>query len=127
DPSAASPTPPPASLVPSASQDPVGGGVPIALVAPVIEQRTGGSAIALKAAFDRATVAIPCGLASISLVGSAVAFDAATCLEADALIATVAAKAGRLGLLPAALVTPAVKVLQVGGADLFGGPKVRAV
>ncbi len=115
------------SPLPSPSLEPVSGPVPVALVAPVTEPRIGVSVASLQASFDKKAVAITCGLGSIDLAGAAISFDEATCLEPDALVSLVSAKAGRLGLLPAALVTPAVKVLEVGGADLFGGPKVRAV
>jgi poly-gamma-glutamate capsule biosynthesis protein CapA/YwtB (metallophosphatase superfamily) len=71
-------------------------------------------------------VAVPCELDEVAVAGETVAHDVADCMEAGEITAAVRAKKPRLGLLPAALVSPRVKVLRVGGADLFGAPRFRS-
>jgi poly-gamma-glutamate capsule biosynthesis protein CapA/YwtB (metallophosphatase superfamily) len=48
------------------------------------------------------------------------------CLMATAITSQLQETPDELALLPAGLVTPAVKVLPVDGADLFGGPEARS-
>jgi hypothetical protein len=99
--------------------------VPLALVADVREVRTGLSADAVARVIADGRAVVPCGLAGLALDGEPVALAAATCLDASKITAAVRAKEPRYGLLPAGMVTPRVKVLQVGGGDLFGAPSVR--
>lgn len=113
--SPAGPSPPAASSV----------AVPLALVADVRELRTGLSASALAKAIADGAVAIPCGLESLTLAGQPLAFDQRPCAEASEVSTAVRAREPRYGLLPAALVTPRVKVLRVGDGDLFGAPSIR--
>ncbi|MGH2429604.1 MAG: CapA family protein [Candidatus Limnocylindria bacterium] len=49
------------------------------------------------------------------------------CLAAAEITEHLVANPTELALLPAGLVTPAVKVLPIDGADLFGGPEARAL
>ncbi|MGZ6340263.1 MAG: CapA family protein, partial [Candidatus Limnocylindrales bacterium] len=82
----------------------------------------------LAAAIGAGTILVPCGLASLRLAGapSPVAVPA-DCVAADALTPRVRARDGTLALLPPGLVTPSVKVLQVGDADLFGAASHRSL
>jgi poly-gamma-glutamate synthesis protein (capsule biosynthesis protein) len=128
---AAVPSPPasvrqdPPSPSPSPSPDPVE--IPVVLVADVREPRVGISVEALRTALDSATIPLTCGLTELTLAAASVAAPAASCLDPTQLVGHVRAQPGRLGILPAALVTPAVKVLRVGGADPFGGPSIRGI
>lgn len=112
---AATPTPPPRSF-------------PLAVVAAFQDLRPAVSAADLGAAIAAGTVLVPCGLASLSLAGGPASLAVpSSCVDADALVGRIrAAPAGTLGLLPAGLVTPSVKVLQIGDADLFGSPSHRS-
>jgi hypothetical protein len=94
-------------------------------VADVRELRTGLSPGALAKAFADGAVAIPCGLESLTLAGEPLAIDQRPCLDASEIPTAVRAKEPRYGLLPAALVTPRVKVLRVGDGDLFGALSIR--
>ncbi|MGZ6272475.1 MAG: hypothetical protein ACXWPJ_10465, partial [Candidatus Limnocylindrales bacterium] len=101
---------------------------PLAVVAPVTDLRPAISVADLAAAIGAGTILVPCGLASLRLAGApsplAVPFD---CVAADALTPRVRARDGTLALLPPGLVTPSVKVLQVGDADLFGAASHRSL
>jgi poly-gamma-glutamate capsule biosynthesis protein CapA/YwtB (metallophosphatase superfamily) len=99
--------------------------LPLALVADVRDLRVGLTEKALAKELAAGRVAVPCGFDAVALGGDDVAIDPGTCLEASKITAAVRAKKPRLGLLPAALVTPRVKVLRVGAADLFGSPSIR--
>ena len=100
--------------------------LPMALVADVDDLREGLTAKKLAAEIRAGRVAIPCGVTALTLGGDSVPVDAATCAKTSAIVAGVRKKQASLGLLPAALVSPRVKVLRVGGADLFGAPSIRA-
>ncbi len=118
-PAAGSPTP---SGTPGIATD-----VPFALVADVREPRVGLSVAAVRSALEAGSVAIPCGLTGLEIGGTAVTIPPATkCLAGTKIADRVRAKSGRLGLLPPGLVSARVKVLRIGGADLFGPPSVRA-
>ncbi|MCU0483312.1 MAG: CapA family protein, partial [Chloroflexi bacterium] len=117
------------SEAPSAAPtDPVAAAtaVPLALVADVREVRVGLSAAAVARVIADGRAVVPCGLDTLTLDGETVALDPATCLDAAKITAAVRAREPRYGLLPAGLVTPSIKVLQVGDGDLFGAPSVRA-
>lgn len=98
------------------------------MVAPVADLRPAISVADLAAAIGAGTILVPCGLASLRLAGApspvAVPSD---CVAADALTPRVRARDGTLALLPPGLVTPSVKVLQVGDADLFGAASHRSL
>ncbi len=96
----------------------------LALVADVREPRLGLTAAQLRAALG--TVLIPCGISDVRLSGQPVALPSTACVPADAITARVHGHAGLLALLPPGLVGPRVKVLEVDGTDLFGGPAIRA-
>ncbi len=111
-----------------ASAAPSGGPaqMPLALVADVTDLRQSLSSAAIRTEAAASRVAIPCGVTAITLDGKALPPGSAKCVEAAAIAKAVRAHHPRLGLLPAALVTPQVKVLRVGAADLFGSPTIRA-
>ncbi len=112
------------SAEPSAPAGPVD--VPLALVADIRERRTGLSADRVRADLEAGAIVIPCGIEGVSLGGKAVGLPSTECQDADKIGTWVRAKAGRFGLVPPGLVNPRIKVLRVGAADLFGGPKRRA-
>ncbi|HYM83543.1 MAG TPA: CapA family protein [Candidatus Dormibacteraeota bacterium] len=129
--SAGSPTPSlSASPAPSAaSPGPAVGSkatFPLAVVAHEtdLRQAIAGTQVAADLAAGR--IVVPCGLSSISIGGSAVTVPSAACSRAPDIPAALAKTPGLLGLLPAGLVDPRVKVLQVDGADLFGDMTIRA-
>ncbi|HTS14792.1 MAG TPA: CapA family protein [Candidatus Sulfotelmatobacter sp.] len=115
---------PPATAVPSAS--PTLGVAPtdLALVADVREPRLGLTSAQVLAALP--TMLVPCGVADVALGGRTLALPATACVPADAITGRIHGHAGLLALLPPGLVGPRVKVLQVDGSDLFGGPSIRA-
>lgn len=96
----------------------------LALVADVREPRLGLTAAELRAALGKAL--IPCGVTDLRLGGASVALPSTPCVAADTISDRIHGHAGLLALLPPGLVGPRVKVLQVAGADLFGGPTIRA-
>ena len=71
-------------------------------------------------------IIIGCGIDELALDGNPVTADTGACVKAGAITNAVRARKPRLGLLPAALVTPRVKVLRLGDADLFGAPRFRS-
>jgi len=96
----------------------------LALVADVREPRLGLTASEFRTALGKAL--IPCGITDLRLDGQALALPSSPCVAADAITDLVHGHAGLLALLPPGLVGPRVKVLQVDGADLFGGPSIRS-
>jgi hypothetical protein len=103
----------------------VPGQVPIALVADVADPLDAVSTATLKADLAAGRVAVPCGVTALALDGKSIKLDKAKCVDAARIPKAVRSRAPRLALLPAALVTPRVKALRVGGADLFGPPSIR--
>ncbi len=99
---------------------------PLALVGQLTDKRVGLSLAGVRTVIEKGTVLIPCGLTSIELSGQPLAVPAASCVPAKEIAARVKATKNALGLLPPGLVTPRVKALQVGGADLFGSASIRA-
>jgi hypothetical protein len=117
----------PAPSSPAASAGTGPSGLPLALVANVTDLRQAVSSATLRKELAAGRVAVPCGVTALTLDGAPIAVDAATCAEPSTITTAVRAAKPRLGLLPAALVTPRVKVLRVDGADLFGSPSIRAL
>jgi hypothetical protein len=99
--------------------------VPLALVADIRELRVGVSTKSLRTALAEGSVAVPCGLESLTLDGEPFDLDEVACRAVSKIPGAVRKKDPRYGLLPAGLVTPRVKVLRVGGGDLFGSPSIR--
>ncbi|MFH0751172.1 MAG: hypothetical protein V2B17_04990, partial [Chloroflexota bacterium] len=126
EPGAASPNPtsPAASAGPSAEPGPAD--LPLALVADVRDLRVSLTAAQLAKELAAGRVAIPCGLDELSLDAAPVVHDAGACVDAAKITTAVRSAKPRLGFLPAALVTPRVKVLRIGDADLFGAPRFRS-
>jgi poly-gamma-glutamate capsule biosynthesis protein CapA/YwtB (metallophosphatase superfamily) len=121
---------PTASPIPTATPTPAPPepvDVALALVADVREPRVGVSGEELRAMLAAGQVALPCGIESLALADATLDVDPRACVEAEAMTDAVRDGDPALGLLPAALVTPRVKVLRVDEADLFGGPSVRAL
>jgi poly-gamma-glutamate capsule biosynthesis protein CapA/YwtB (metallophosphatase superfamily) len=108
------------------SPNAVSGDLPLALVADVRDLRESLTVAQLAKELAAGRVAIPCGLDELALDGRPVAADTGACVKAAAITKAVRARKPRLGLLPAALVTPRVKVLRIGEADLFGAPRFRS-
>ena len=132
----ATPSPPPGTnptptqANPSASLGAVSPGpsttslsVPLALVVDVRDKRDGLSIAATRAAIPGALV--PCGIGELKLAGQAVAAPKVACLPGDQIEAKVHGNAKAVAVIPPGLVSARVKVLRVGGADLFGPPSVR--
>ena len=101
---------------------------PIAVVVRFDDGRAGITSEALTAAATAGQLLVPCEVTGLSLNGQALFVPPATTCQTAAQIATnVHATAGIIGLLPPGLVSPSVKVLPIGEADLFGSPTHRAV
>ena len=126
EPGPASPNPssPAASAGPSAEPGPAD--LPLALVADVRDLRESLTAAQLEKELAAGRVALPCGLDELTLDGALVTDGAGVCVDAAKITIAVRSAKPRLGLLPAALVTPRVKVLRIGNADLFGAPRFRS-
>jgi poly-gamma-glutamate capsule biosynthesis protein CapA/YwtB (metallophosphatase superfamily) len=69
-----------------------------------------------------ANAIVPCETTALSI---ALEGDG-SCVAAVEIAAAIEADPARIAVLPAGLVTPAMKVLPLDGADLFGGPAARA-
>ncbi|HYN47254.1 MAG TPA: CapA family protein [Candidatus Nanopelagicales bacterium] len=125
-PGGASPNPSSPAASAGPSPQPGSGELPLALVADVRDLRESLTVAQLKKELAAGRVALPCGLAELSLDAVPVTYDAGACVDAAKITAAVRSAKPRLGLLPAALVTPRVKVLRIGNADLFGAPRFRS-
>jgi poly-gamma-glutamate capsule biosynthesis protein CapA/YwtB (metallophosphatase superfamily) len=131
-PATASPSPsaaPSPSSSPAAPASPSGASsatFPLAVVAGDTDLRVGVTSAQLRAAVAAGSVAVPCGISALVVAGQTTALPSRGCTDAGAIPGGLAKKGGALGLLPAGLVDPRVKVLQVDGADLFGNTVVRA-
>jgi hypothetical protein len=99
---------------------------PIAVVVRYDDTSPGISPYDLVAALAAGKITVPCEVTEIGFGPAALTIAAATpCLPAAAITAKVHDTPGLMALLPPGLVTPSVKVLAVGNADLFGGPSHR--
>ena len=125
-PGAGSPGPSAPATSAGPSTEPGPAALPLALVADVRDLRESLTVAQLGKELAAGRVAVPCGLDELALGGSPVAADTVACVKAAEITKAVRARKPRLGLLPAALVTPRVKVLRVGDADLFGAPRFRS-
>ena len=110
---------------PGASASAAAVSVPLALAVDVRDKRDGVSIAAARALIAGAIV--PCGIGELTLVGQPVALPKTACQAGEGIEARVHGNAKAVALLPPGLVTARVKVLRVGGADLFGPPSVRKV
>ena len=100
---------------------------PVAVVAAFTDPRTDIATKELSAAVKRGDLLVTCGLTRLELDGTRLPLgDPEACVASKELPADLAVEPGTLGLLPAGLVTPATKVLRLGGADPFGSPSRRA-
>ncbi|MFI5261850.1 MAG: CapA family protein [Candidatus Limnocylindrales bacterium] len=115
-PAPASPVPAPVSTTATTTD--------LALVADVREPRLGMSGAQVRAALAKAL--IPCRVTNLRLAGQVLPLPSSACVAADAITDRVHGHAGLLALLPPGLVGPRVKVLQIDGRDLFGGPAIRS-
>jgi hypothetical protein len=122
----ASPTPTP-TPTPDSSPTPSGPATfPLAVVVRYDDTRLAIATQALTAALASGSMAIPCELTYIGLGSTSITISPATkCLPANRIEAFVHETAGTIGLMPPGLVTPSVKVLEIGTADLFGAPSHR--
>lgn len=114
---------PPASSAPAApTPTPAPAEVPLAVVTGFTNLRSGIALSELEAQVVAGSVLVPCGLSPRSF-GAELPPDA--CIPADEIVPALMTDPTRLGLLPPGLVEPAVKVLPVDGADLFGSAPAR--
>lgn len=97
--------------------------LPLAVVTGFTNLRNGITLAELESAVLSGTVLVPCGLGDHSFASE---LDPDACLPADELVTAVRADPTVLALLPPGLVEPAVKVLPVDGADLFGSSEARS-
>src|ERR671919_534269 len=112
---------PTASPTPSLTPTPVPPvEVPLAVVTGFTNLKEATTGAEVDAARAAGTLIQPCELV-------AGVDPAPRCLPAAEITAHLRANPLELALLPAGLVTAAIKVLPVDGADLFGGPEGRAV
>jgi poly-gamma-glutamate capsule biosynthesis protein CapA/YwtB (metallophosphatase superfamily) len=101
---------------------------PIAVVVRFDDARPSITPQALTAAATAGQLLVPCEVTGLSLDGQALAIPATTTCEPAAQVATaIHTTAKIIGLLPPGLVSPSVKVLPIGLADLFGAPTHRAL
>jgi poly-gamma-glutamate synthesis protein (capsule biosynthesis protein) len=134
-PAPATATPPPtqtasatSSTTPTASPAPAATGFPIAVITRYDDTRPSISSRSLTQAARAAQILVPCEVTQVWLDGGLLALsDKTQCLPAAEITARVHATAGALALLPPGLVSPSIKVLPIGEADLFGSPRHRAV
>jgi hypothetical protein len=127
-PTATASPPPTPTPTPSPTPAPTPVVTPLAVVTRFDDRRPSITIDALKAAARAGTLLIPCEVRDVILDGAHLAVPAAhECTDAASIAATAHAKAGTVGLLPPGLVTPSVKVLPIGQADLFGAPTKRAL
>jgi poly-gamma-glutamate capsule biosynthesis protein CapA/YwtB (metallophosphatase superfamily) len=117
---------PAASAVPSGPTAGSSVTFPLAVVAHETDLRTGVTSAQLVSSLAAGSVVVPCGLSGIAVNGVAARVPAAACTVATAIPAALAKEPAGIGLLPAGLVDPRVKVLAVDGADLFGDTVARA-
>ncbi len=99
---------------------------PLAVVVHETDLRQSIASSGLVAALAAGKVVVPCGVSRVAVGGSAIAMPTAACSAATDIPAALAKTPGAIGLLPAGLVDPRVKVLSVDGADLFGDTVIRA-
>ena len=122
---AATPT---ATPVPTPTPTPAPTIFPIAVVVRFDDARPSITPQALTAAANAGQLLVPCEVSALSLSGQALAILAtATCKPAAEVATAIHTTAKIIGLLPPGLVSPSVKVLPIGQADLFGAPTHRAL
>ena len=99
--------------------------VPLAVVTGFSNYRTNSVTSAeLEARLAADTLLIPCGAEA----GVAMALSASrSCVPADLISARLDPSSTLLGLLPPGLVTPRVRVIPIGAADLFGEQPARSL
>ena len=99
---------------------------PVAVVVRYDDPRLTIAAADFNAALAAGKVVVPCEFTALALTGAALTIPAtATCKPAASIAASIVAKSIAMALLPPGLVVPSVKVLEIGNADLFGGPNIR--
>lgn len=96
--------------------------VPLAVVTGFTNLRAGIGLTELETEVVAGRVLVPCGLTAHSFAAE---LDSSACVPADQIVAAITAEPALIGMLPAGLVEPAVKVLPVDGADLFGSAPAR--
>ena len=112
-----------ATPLPSPTPSPTSGPTvfPIAVVVRSDDARPSITPQALTAAATAGQLLVPCEVTGLSLDGQALAIPATTTCQPAAQVATaIHTTAKIIGLLPPGLVSPSVKVLPIGLADLFG-------
>jgi hypothetical protein len=123
----ATPVPTP-TAVPTPTPTPAPITFPIAVVARFDDARESVGADVLTAAAADGKLIVPCEVSGLSLSGQAFTVSAGTaCMPAADITAKIHTSADTLALLPPGLVSPSVKALRIGDADLFGSPTHRAL
>jgi poly-gamma-glutamate capsule biosynthesis protein CapA/YwtB (metallophosphatase superfamily) len=101
---------------------------PIAVVTRYDDLRPGIAPIELAAQGVQGRLIVPCEISGLTLEGDRLILaDDTLCLPAEEIVAGLQARPGVVGLLPPGLVSPSVKVLPIGQADLFGAPSHRVL
>lgn len=122
-----SPSPTPERPAATASPSPAPSFIPLAVVTRFTDLRVSVEEDELAAAFEAGEVLVPCSLEALELGDAGIAPPwPGECLDPGSIVERVAAESGRLGLLPVDAVSPVVKVLRIGEADLFGSPARRS-
>ena len=117
-----------ATALPTPTPTPAPVDFPIAVVARFDDARPNITPAALTAAAMSGQLLVPCEVTDLTLSGKALLIATGSkCQPADQVAATIHATAKVIGLLPPGLVSPSVKVLPIGDADLFGSPSHRAL
>jgi hypothetical protein len=135
-PSAGSPTPTPwasgsPSAIPSPAATPtllVPSTFPVAVVVSYDDPRLTIAAKDVETALAAGKVAVPCEFTALAMAGATLTMPAtARCAPAASIAASIVGSSTAMALLPPGLVVPSVKVLEIGNADLFGGPNIRTL
>ncbi len=104
------------------------GSVPLAVVTGFANYRVDSVTPAdLAAALASGMLLVPCGADRGVSAALGVTSPSASCVPADRIPARLPASSTTLALLPPGLVTPALRVVPIGSADLFGETPARAV
>ena len=118
------------TATPTATPGPTAAAIdfPIAVVVRYDDTRPNIMPDALTAAASGGQLIVPCEVTGLSLAGVPLTLATTTsCLPAAQIVARIHGAAQTVALLPPGLVSPSVKVLPIGDADLFGAPTHRTI
>jgi poly-gamma-glutamate capsule biosynthesis protein CapA/YwtB (metallophosphatase superfamily) len=112
----------------AASASPSAGPVPLAVVTGFTNYKVNSLSMAQLASHLKAgRVTVPCGTEPtiVTALGLGGTDGWAPCAQPNAITGLLGSGSGKFGLVPPGLVTPKVKVVPLGGADLFGEEPAR--